>query len=81
MLSGPDSFDIEDTTGEISWIKELVKDCLVNGNVFVQVEACQDDNINKCSSTTLTIRVLGIENNPAFDSSIYNAQGLNPSVR
>ena len=40
------------------------------------IKACQNDLNDKCTSTVLTVRILGNDYQPDFSKSIYHAEKL-----
>lgn len=78
---GQEAFKIDEENADITWIKQLDETCLKNDNLYITVKACQKDSeIQRCATTTLTVRILGNDYQPKFSRSLYHSQPLVVSV-
>ena len=73
------SFQLEQN-GKVTWIGAIDPKCPKNDNIYLEIKACQETPVDRCSKASLTIRVLGIQKEPKFEQNGYHAEKLQLTV-
>ena len=74
------SFEIDSKSGIVTWKAPIDKNCQESDIIIISVKACQENLIDKCAATTLTIGILGNEYQPSFTSNLYEADLIKLTV-